>query len=252
MKSETHLLMMWNNTIKTLIFLFLAFMLAASASGFTLSGKEVNYDSSTVAVRKIPAEELQKLYADDDYNYVRTSTTAPKTIWERFKEWFWEKIVGLFDTKAGSMTIRIIKYMVVAVAIFFIVFLLLKNDARSLFYRKGASVSGNFIESVEDIQEIDFDKRIAEEVARRDFRKAIRLCFLKVIKELNQHQLIHWKQDKTNTDYLKELRNGNYYQQFAELSRLYEYIWYGDFKLDEGNFLTVIQKFNQFKIVSQN
>lgn len=244
--------MMWNNSIKILTFLFLTFILVPSAWGITLSPKELKYDTTSVLVRKIPAEELQKLYADDDYNYIRTSTTAPKTVWERFKEWFWEKIISLFSNKTGSMTIRIIKYIVVAAAIFFVVFLLLKNDARSLFYKRGASVSGNFMESVEDIQEIDFDKRIAEEVARRDFRKAIRLYFLKVIKELNQHQLIHWKQDKTNTDYLKELKNGSYYQQFAELSRLYEYIWYGDFKLDEENFLTVIQKFNQFKISSQN
>lgn len=251
MKSEIHLLMMWNNSIKFLIFLLLFFSLA-SASGDIIPEKRLSYDSSSVSVRKIPEEALRKLYADDDYNYVRTTTSTSKTVWERFKDWFWEKVIGLFNSKTGSITIRIIKYIVVAAAIFFIVFLLLKNDARSLFYRKGAAVSVDFMESVDDIQEIDFDKRIAEEVARRDFRKAVRLYFLKIIKELNQHHLINWKQDKTNTDYLKELRNGSYYQQFAELSKLYEYIWYGDFRLDEANFLTVIQKFNQFKIAAQD
>ena len=54
--------------------------------------------------------------------------------------------------------------------------------------------------------------------------------------------------DKTNADYYKELRNTSYGKEFKELSRLYEYIWYGDFKLDESRFKIIIQKFNQFQI----
>lgn len=245
---------MWNSNIKFLkpISLLLVFFLASFSSEAIIPGKRLSYDSAAVKLRKIPSEELRKLYDDEEYQYIETTTTAPQTAFQRFKAWLWGKITGLFDKKSGKLTIRIIKYIIVAVAIFFVAFLMLKNNARSLFYKKGASVSSDFIESTEDIEEIDFDKRIADEVSRKDFRKAVRLYFLKVIKELNQHRLINWKLDKTNTDYLKELRSGVYYQQFAELSRIYEYIWYGDFKLDETNFLSVIQKFNQFKIKSEN
>lgn len=241
--------MMWNSSIKSAIGLwFFLFFLGSYVGATTISEKKVTYDSAAIVVKKIPSGELEKLQADEDYRYVRTIISPPKTAWERFKEWFWKKINDLFDNKTGNLTIRIITYLVVAAAIFFLVFLMLKNDARFLFYKKGSMIATDFTESIQDIQEMDFDKIIAEEVERRNFRKAVRLYFLKVIKELDQHQLISWKLDKTNTDYLRELKNGTYHQKFAELIRLYEYIWYGDFKLDETNFLTVIQKFNQFRI----
>ena len=239
---------MWNSSIKqSFLFLFL-FSLVLSAGATDISVRKLSYDSALVDVKKIPPHELDKLHTDEDYNYVKSLSPLPKTAWERFKEWAWEKIVDFFDNRAGNLTIRIIKYIVVAAAICLIVFLLLKNDARALFYKKGASISPDFTESIDDIREINFEERIAEEVSRREFRKAVRLYFLKLIKELHQHRLINWKLDKTNTDYLKELKSSGYYQQFAELSRLYEYIWYGDFPLDENGFLTVIGKFNQFKI----
>ena len=251
---EIHLLMMWTNTIKLpfckIIFLLFCF-LTPTANAVNLPGKTnktVQYDSSSVLLKKISPEALNELRTDADYNYTKEVGTQPKSPWDRFWDWFWDKISELFDTQSGSITIKVIRYTFIIGAVTLIIFLFLKGNVRALFYGKSASVSSDFLESFEDIQEINFDKRIAEEVNRRDFRKAVRLYFLKIIKELNQQNLISWKLDKTNSDYLKELHSSNYYNQFYELSRLYEYIWYGDFKLDEANFLIVIQKFNQFKI----
>lgn len=246
--------MMWTSSIKLhtcKIILVLCCFATSMANAVHLpvkSNKTVQYDSSSVTLKKASSEAVNELRADADYNYTKEIGTQPKSPWDRFWDWFWGKVSELFDTQSGNITIKIIRYVFIIGAIGLIIFLVLKGNVRALFYGKSASVSSDFLESIEDIQEINFDKRIAEEVSRRDFRKAVRLYFLKIIKELNQQNLISWKLDKTNSDYLKELHNSSYYNQFYELSRLYEYIWYGDFKLDEANFLMVIQKFNQFKI----
>ena len=253
MKLEMHLLMMWNSNIKSYIlrifFILCCFhAIVAQAADKTAKIEEnVRYDSSAITVRKISSAEVDALRNDPDYNYLQENT-QPKTTWERFKEWFWSKITELFDSQSGNTSIRIIRYVFLSIVIALIIFLLFKNKTSALFYGKSASSAPDFIETIEDIQELDFDKRIAEEVSKRDFRRAVRLYFLKVIKDLSQQNLINWKQDKTNADYLKELKNSKYQKQFHELVKLYEYVWYGDFKLDELSFQAIIERFNQFKI----
>jgi hypothetical protein len=207
----------------------------------------VHYDSATITVRKIPSQELRKLLNDPDYSYNEVSKPN-KSIFARFFEWIARKLGKELSSDGGEISITILEYLFIAAAIGLIIFLLLKNNIRSIFYGKSATTTLDFTESIENINEINFDQRIADEVFKKDFRRAIRLHFLKVIKELSEQKLINWQLDKTNSDYSRELKNSRYRFQFEELIRLYEYIWYGDFKLDEATFLVVIQKFNQFKI----
>ena len=78
--------------------------------------------------------------------------------------------------------------------------------------------------------------------------ECLSLPFLKLLKELTDKNLISWKIDKTNSDYSIELSNSKYSKQFKELAFLYEYIWYGDFPVDDTNFKSTISKFNELKI----
>jgi hypothetical protein len=68
-----------------------------------------------------------------------------------------------------------------------------------------------------------------------------------LLKELTDKNLIHWQIDKTNNDYTIELSKSKFSSQFNELALLYEYIWYGDFDLNEERFKSTIEKFNAFK-----
>lgn len=204
-------------------------------------------DSSSINIKVIPLKVVKELKKNPAYNYMENAA-PPQTLWDKFLDWFWKKVEALFGNKAGNLTIQIILYSLSIAALVFIIVLLFKNNARALFYGKSASAKLDFVLSEENIHEIDFDKRIDDEVQKRDFRKAVRFYFLKIIKELHKQSFITWKQDKTNADYLKELNNSQHYHQFKELSKLYEYIWYGDFKLNEPDFMQVIKKFDQFRI----
>ncbi|MNE27941.1 hypothetical protein D3C80_1213650 [compost metagenome] len=53
---------------------------------------------------------------------------------------------------------------------------------------------------------------------------------------MSEKHLIVWDVEKTNTDYLYELQNQSQKEDFAYLSYLYNYIWYGEFELDEATF----------------
>lgn len=209
--------------------------------------KTITFDSSKFEVREPSAINQSQLLNNNDYKYDRVGP-APKTLWERFKDWFWGKVNELFNSKSGAIGFRIFKYMLVAAAIILMIILLLKNNVRALFYGKSAQLPIDFKEFEEDIHTINFNELINEALSEKDFRRAVRLHFLKLLKELTDKNFITWKIDKTNKDYSIELSNSKYNDHFQELATTYEYIWYGNFEMDEINFKTTIEKFKLFDI----
>ena len=245
--------MLINNT-KRILFLFsvLLFTLLKSNTVFcsndsTQTKVVLTYDTSKVQVRQPNPEEQEKLFDNSDYKYDRVGP-SPKTWWDRFKEWLWRMIDEIFSTDGGQIGLTIFQYVLISAVIVIIILLVLKNDIRAVFYGKSSSVAIDFKEFDEDIHKINFEELIADAISKNDYRKAVRLHFLKLLKELTDKNLITWQIDKTNNDYSMELSNSKFSSQFKELALMYEYIWYGDFQLDEHNFKSSINKFKEFKI----
>ncbi len=79
------------------------------------------------------------------------------------------------------------------------------------------------------------------------YRDAVRILYLKALQQLNENELINWKPDKTNHDYMRELGShpaGNY---FNKLTTYYEYVEYGDFNIEQAGYETVESVYQQFK-----
>jgi hypothetical protein len=53
---------------------------------------------------------------------------------------------------------------------------------------------------------------------------------------MSEREIIIWDLEKTNSDYLNEIKNEQLKADFAYLSYLYNYIWYGEFELDVNTF----------------
>ena len=80
----------------------------------------VVYDSSEVQVRALNAEKLNAYKADKDFQYERY-TEPPKSLWDRFWDWLWQKIDQLLSTKEGSATFKtVLIILAVAILVFFI------------------------------------------------------------------------------------------------------------------------------------
>jgi hypothetical protein len=246
---------MLSSNTKHYCFLFLLlYCLLYSSNAYSIKTStktiiSIPLDSSKVNVRKLNDEAQKKLLANKDYQYDKIGP-APKSLWERFWNWFWRQVGKIFDSKEGNIGWHIFEYLLIAAVIVLIVFLLMNNDIRFLFYGKSASVPIDFREFEEDINKINFDDLIQDALSKKDFRKAVRLHFLKLLKELTDNNIIKGQIDKTNNDYSMELANSRYNSSFKELALLYEYVWYGDFQLDETNFKTTILKFKDFKVES--
>ena len=58
-----------------------------------------------------------------------------------------------------------------------------------------------------------------------------------------KNHYIEWDIEKTNTDYLYEIKNPIHKEEFTYLSYLYNYIWYGEFEIDERMFQKAENRF---------
>lgn len=99
----------------------------------------------------------------------------------------------------------------------------------------------------EDIFAIGFRREIDKALARGDYRLAIRLHFLQMLKTLAEKQLIAYKQDKTNLDYLIEMAARPFYPDFFRLTRHFEYSWYGLFDVKEEVYRQIAGEFRTFE-----
>ena len=68
---------------------------------------------------------------------------------------------------------------------------------------------------------------------------------LKSLKLLTSKDIIEWHFDKTNSEYLNEIKNENTKSVFKRISYIYEYVWYGEFTIDEAAYLKNISDFDK-------
>ena len=101
------------------------------------------------------------------------------------------------------------------------------------------------IESEEDISQINFDELIADAAERKDYKLAVRYLFLKSLKLLFEKGLIELRNNKTNHQYFSEIKNNRISNAFQIATSRFEWIWYGDFPVDEKVMKSSQNDFNE-------
>ena len=96
----------------------------------------------------------------------------------------------------------------------------------------------------EDIFAINYQKEIDKAVDQANYRLAVRLQFLWLLKNMSDRNLIRYTQDKTNFDYLSELQPTHFYNPFFRATRNYEYSWYGLFPVSREGYQTIKRDFD--------
>ena len=124
----------------------------------------------------------------------------------------------------------------------------LYNSNIKLFRRKSRAMEQGEQEelSTEDIFAINYQREIDKAAANGDYRLAIRLMFLRLLKNMAERNIIRYKQDSTNLDYLAQLNNSSYYHDFFRIARNYEYSWYGQFEIKDDAYRIIRNDFDNF------
>lgn len=151
-----------------------------------------------------------------------------------------------FGKILNSLPFRIFFWILAIIFISFIAYkVLYKND---IFQRKKNKIlSEDAEESLEDLQNIsEYDALIASAETKADFNLAIRFLFLKTLKNLTDRGFVTFTIEKTNKEYVKEMAQTVHAREFEDVTRVYEYVWYGKHVIDEDHYLKLKELYYLF------
>ncbi|WP_343522874.1 DUF4129 domain-containing protein [Pedobacter sp.] len=205
--------------------------------------KEVRIDSSKITPSKFDKDSISVYKEQKEFNYDEIGRQQ-LSWWEKFWMLFWRLIGSLIQ---GATSNLISRYIFIGLGIAVILYIVIKSiGAENIFRKKSKETILPYDVITENIHEIDYERELQRLVAERKFRLAVRLLYLRTLKKLSDAEIINWQPNKTNYNYLMEIDKPELRNDFGKLTLQFDYIWYGDFPIDEVKFDPINQSFNQF------
>lgn len=196
--------------------------------------------------------ELDTLYKND-YRSDKYDYTEKIKEPEPEKEPVEERSPSSFSFNFGTLA-KIIFYAFLALAGILVIYLIVKGIQDMGFAKNGKTVTP----TSSDIGEKDLDPEevldsdnlhslIARAKQEGNYTLAVRYYFLLYLEQLEQNKHITYHRDKTNQDYVAELKDDKLVADFVKLSYPFEYVWYGKKPLTAQTFET-LEKIFQSKL----
>lgn len=190
-------------------------------------------DTSLVTVdRSIPQQKIDDYRSQPEYNYDENpdyEESFISALWMRFVRWL-KSVLG--KEGYGAMT-KLLFYGLLLLGVAWFFMFIVRAQGHNPFARGNRKseivVAAEAIDensSIDSIQELVNKAEIAG-----DYRLAIRLQYLKLLRVLDNAEEIEWRSGKTNYDYLNEIRGMELKEDFDALNYIYEYSWYGQFDI---------------------
>ncbi|MDW8019038.1 MAG: DUF4129 domain-containing protein [Chloroherpetonaceae bacterium] len=201
------------------------------------------FDALRITLRRFDLEALSQLRAQKEFQYDRPPPPPP--VWQRIRDWLDQNILRHIFSDEVTEWIEHALTVISVLVLIYLVLKLIRTDLRSLFYGSKTLRSVAF-QAEEHLEPDALQALIEQAMADKDYRRAVRYLFLRVLKLLAAKDLIAWRIDKTNRDYLYELKQPELRTPFAELARFFEYVWYGGFWLTEQEFAAAKRAFDAF------
>ncbi|MDD4968966.1 MAG: hypothetical protein PHT07_06015 [Paludibacter sp.] len=205
-------------------------------------------DTATKKVVSLDPDFKEKYLSDQGFNYNHEEGT--KSFLKRLLEKLSLLLNKLFGTdklsKYSDLTLIVFKILcglVVLVALYFVIRLLMNHKGKWFFSKKNEAIPIDINNTEQLIQSADFEQLISGIEQLGDTRQIIRLYYLWLLKDLKDNELIVWVPEKTNSDYLSELKEESLRKKFSYLSYLYNYIWYGEFAIGDEDYITAKSAF---------
>ena len=128
------------------------------------------------------------------------------------------------------------------------------------FWLRKQNANPKFVQEFDDdwnpeiITKSELVVRLENALLNENYREAVRVYFTLTLQELIALEFINWKREKTNHEYLRELKNSEAKSEFWQSVRIFELVWYGEYLLDkqrfekiQPHFLSSIEKLKAIK-----
>lgn len=184
--------------------------------------------------QKVPADKMEELRNMKALQY----TEQPR------EENMWMQSIGAWVLE-NIRFFRNLFYLLLGALLLAVIVLFIRKNDISLFRRSHQQQEAAEIFAEQGRQNYDALAKAA--IAAGNWREAVRMRYLHSLQLLEAKQLIAPGKDKTNMDYLRELASTAWHKPFARLTLHYEYVWYGQQPLNNGQFSQLDEQFSAFK-----
>lgn len=224
--------------------------------GFTFNGFSLPVSSEEIEVKQtlidsIPSDasdlerrefgDFKEKYQGEEFVYERTVENSGW--WTRFKQWLNDLFRDLFNlnsqgqaSKATDIALKIGGVIIFLLVIYFIFRAVMNEEGKWVFGKSSDKKIIPITDIENNIHATDFKDLIAEAEKDTNYRLAIRYYYLWLLKGLTHAEIIDYDVEKTNSDYFNEIDSKSIKEEFSYTSYLYNYIWYGEFDVNEYQF----------------
>ena len=210
----------------------------ADTSSISVSAVQKEVDFRIPEKNKI--EEYQK---DPRFQYKKVERGL--SWWDKFWYAVADFINGLFRVAAGSGMLSVVVLLIIILVVCFIIMKLMGVDYRTLIGKKKLDTPEIDIYT-ENVHNMNFDELIANALKNKDYRLVVRFLYLKNLKLMSDQDIIEWNTTKTNYSYQYEIESNSLRNKFLETTLIFDYVWYGEFALDESRFSEINRRMNEF------
>jgi len=192
----------------------------------------VTKEEFIVDIRVLSDSVLVNYKNDPAFNYDNMSS-EPQDWITKIKNWINQQLALIRSSKTFSTALDYFYYLLAILALILIIRGLIKGDRRGLLFGKVSNNKIKIIEHEEDLNLLNFDELIVSAIENKQYRLAIRYLFLKSLRLLSDREMIELRNNKTNRQYYLEIKNSQIANVFQDATLRFEWIWYGEFPVND-------------------
>jgi hypothetical protein len=229
---------------------FLLFVLGFS---LTVSAGELVIPVQTAEEELVPLEfsdeTIERFKKNPDYNY--SEAIAEDHWWTKFKRYIrlqWQRFLDWMfgDYEAPlllAILLDILPYLLLGLLLAFILYLFGKINPGNYIFGTPDGGEVHFTEEEKIIKTRDIKRLIEKAVASENYRLAVRYHFLYLLQQLSREEIVTYDPAKTDEEYVLEIKDQDLQGIFRKVSRIYDYVWYGDFAPNATDYQKIKNEF---------
>lgn len=183
-----------------------------------------DYDKATKGIDYTENIAKRKKKEDKDYDYNRP-------------DW---------DLGDWSVLAEVLKFLGIGGVILLLAYLIFILVDQNYSNKKVINIQDHEVfENLEQyIHELDLNDLLQQAINQNNYKLAVRIYYLIIIKKMSTANLIDWKKQKTNGEYLSEMYGKSLFDHFRTSTNLFERVWYGDVEINLTKYTIVKQTFD--------
>lgn len=199
------------------------------------------------SLRTVPDSIVSRLKAEKEFEYANdpeywTEIQKKKKIQEPAPE-YEERDRNMFDFSGVFGIVKIVLLVIVIALLGFLVYKLMGNRWP---WDQPAKLKEDDAVEEEELNVDELQIKIKEAIAQQKYRLAIRYSYLFTLRRMDEKGWIKLDPKFTNFDYVNQMKQHDPHNTFAYLTNVYDYVWYGEFDLNEEQFNLVYKDFQKY------